>query len=248
MFQPLPWTAACSTQCASGANWTCVGHVSWPIPKFATTGIDFVALRAPGEVTPIPGLHVRVCNGGDLTCASPGLDESDTDPSGRVHLQFANANTATGGVDGYLQIDPGDSGVLPYLYFWGFPLSEKDWLRAYFGFETLADWQSAAQSAGISMDPERGMIVAFVVDCLLVGAANVSVTLSNQDAGVVESNFGGTLNGPTDSTALAIFNNVPVGVTEVTATPIALGRPSSKVAVYVRKGTVTAVLLYPTPL
>jgi hypothetical protein len=222
--------------------------VSWPIPKFATTGIDFVALRYPGEVTPIPGLNVRVCSNGDVTCASPGLGEGVTDTSGQVSLRFANANTATGGVNGYLQIDPGDSGILPYLYFWGFPLSEKEWLRAYWGLQTLADWQSAAQSVGISMDPERGMIVAFVSDCLNNGAANVSVTLSNQDAGAVESNFGGTMNGPTDSTALAIFNNVPVGSTEVTATPVALGRPSSKATVYVRKGTVTVVLLYPTPL
>jgi hypothetical protein len=127
-------------------------------------------------VSPVPGLQVRVCNYGDLVCQPPGLAEGVTDPSGQVSLgPFKNASRRTNaGVNGYLEIDSGDSGVLPTLFFRGFPLSEKEWLHTYRGFETLNAYQSGWQSAGVTVDPDEEMLVAVVWDCLQAPAAGRS--------------------------------------------------------------------------
>ncbi len=247
LFQIPSWAPPCSTQCSTGNYWACVGSVSWPTPKSSTTTIHFNAWRYPGQNKPLSGLPIRVCNFGDVTCAA-GLTDGTTDPDGVVPLSFPNASlTSAYGVNGYLQIDPGDAGIAPYLYFWGFPLSETDWLRAYFAFESPADLQNGAQLIGQSLDPNKGSVIAVVSDCLGYTSADVSVTLSGEDAGnVVGINPEGAP--VTDSTGIVIFLNVSPGLTELTATPSALGKPSSKVSAYVRAGTVTGVLMYPTPL
>ena len=49
----------------------------------------------------------------------------------------------------------------------------------------------------------------------------------------------------TDGSGLGGFVNVPPGAVTVTATPIALGKPSSKRTVLVRAGTFTGFYLLP---
>ncbi len=57
----------------------------------------------------------------------------------------------------------------------------------------------------------------------------------------------------TDSTGIVFIDNVLVGAdaganfVHLTVTPLALGKPSSKVTVQVRAGWTTGVLMFPTP-
>ncbi len=51
----------------------------------------------------------------------------------------------------------------------------------------------------------------------------------------------------TGQSGTVVFANVPAGDTTITATPLALGTPSSQVTVTVHPGTITAALMYPTP-
>ena len=51
----------------------------------------------------------------------------------------------------------------------------------------------------------------------------------------------------TDGQALATFINVPAGLVDVVATPLALGKTSSHQSVIVRPGWITAVDMLPTP-
>ena len=51
----------------------------------------------------------------------------------------------------------------------------------------------------------------------------------------------------TDATAVATFFNVPPGTVTVTATPLALGKPSAHASILVRAGYETVMMLHPTP-
>jgi hypothetical protein len=214
------------------------------------TEVDFRAWTYPLPASPLSGLGVSACAAGDATCAV--LDHGVTDPTGLVQLHVPNQNAqqAAIGMNGaYLQIESGDAGpsVFPYLYFWGFPLSQKEWHPYYY---LLTPSQFASFAASISPpvipDPAKGHIFAIVYDCVGNAAPGVTVTLSNP-AGATEVDINGTINAPSGSTGFVAFYNVSPGSLVLTATPGDIGKPASQVGVLVRKGFVTAVLMFPTP-
>jgi|HubBroStandDraft_6_1064221.scaffolds.fasta_scaffold143327_2 hypothetical protein len=245
-FAGAPWITNCATQCATGGYWACVGHVSWPRPKVTTTTITFHTWDYPMQTSPLGGLDVKVCRASDTYCDSP-ITDGTTNDAGTVPLTFPTIDNVTGfGLNGYLQIDSSTMSVVPYLYYWGFPLSERQW-PAYYYLEAPDYFTMTNALIDVTPDPSRGYVFAVAYDCLSNAAPGVMITAGAPDAGVQAFDINGTPNAPTDVTGVIGLYNVPAGLTEVTATPLVLGRASSKVSVSVRPGTISAVLLFPTP-
>jgi hypothetical protein len=102
-------------------------------------------------------------------------------------------------------------------------------------------------------DPTVGSVYALVGDCFTAAAPGVKVTTDNPNLGDANYYIGGPnekgMPGEqsTDSSGVAVFSNVPEGPLTLTATPVALGHPSSTMSIYVHAGATTEVGLAPTP-
>jgi hypothetical protein len=244
------WSGPCGTACASGGYWSCVGHVGWPAPKspavtVAYTGFEYVSHA------PVASLNVSVCNPLDLACATP-LASGQTNATGTVVLKLQNPPDSNGlGLNGYFQVTSPDKTYMPNIVYWGYPMSEANNplpMDAYgLNITTIEDEQLAA-ALGVTVDATRGQVFVNVEDCLFNPAPGVQVTIDNQDPAIREFyGIGNLMPTATDRTGVAIFTNVPVGNVNLTATPVAIGAPSSKVTVQVRAGWITGANLFPTP-
>jgi hypothetical protein len=245
------WSGACATACGSGTYWSCVGHVSWPVPKSASVmlgyqGVEYVTQAAVAD------LDVTVCSPLDLTCAMP-LASARTNAQGTAVLTFPNPPTyfADLGLNGYLEEVSPDGKYVPILYYWGYPLSEPNNPNISNGVEysaTPSEYQLLAGALGVTIDPTRGLIFENVSDCMFNLAPGAKVAIDVQDPAIRE--FYGQSNPTateTDATGLVLFSNVPPGPVNLTVTPVGLGKPSSKVTVQVRAGWIAAGNLWPTP-
>ncbi len=245
---------ACSSPCAYGQDWTCVGKVSWPGIKSSTTTFvldvdDF------GTGSALPGVNVSVCNSTDVDC-NLHLADGQTNDAGRVVMQVPNQMQQLGGLglNGYVQYM--DGGIVPELFYWGFPLSES-------ALESISDppfftspprplkpaeYQTLTMDFGIVLDPSLGGLGIIVADCLGHPAPNVRVT-TNVSASSTRTVYGTSATAQvTDTTSLVTISNVPPGNVDLTAAPTALGGTvSSHMSVTVRAGSITAVTMLPTP-
>jgi hypothetical protein len=200
----------------------------------------------------IPGLDVSVCSLLDPDCARP-LASGRTDATGTAVMRLQNAPDAFGlGLNGYFEVTSPDMSYVPNIVYWGYPLSEANAPSPAGGGPnwnvTPAEYQGLAAFLGVTLDPKRGTIVAVVVDCLLDNAPGVQVSLDVRDQAIGEFyGFNNPKATATDQTGLAIFTNVPAGTVHLTATPLAIRKPSSHVAVQVRAGWITGPTLLPTP-
>jgi hypothetical protein len=115
--------------------------------------------------------------------------------------------------------------------------------------------QSLFMAHGVTWDYQaRGVVLFSVPDCSRPGAglaSGVQVTLEGgMSDPAVRRWYGRTsfdFNATETSDGAGGFVNVLPGAVTVAATPVAIGRPSSKVPIWVRADTVTVVFLVPTP-
>jgi hypothetical protein len=251
-----PWQAFsevhntdCATECANGEYWACVGSLSWSGPKPGTTptAFHFWAQDLAGNF--LQGIDTVLCNYTDPNCESPVSTHEPTDKNGEATLEFTNAPNISGqqnlGLAGFVKATSPD--YVTVNEFWGYPLSAPaSYTLALFA--TPAAQQSAAQTAKIQIDTNRGLLSVVVYDCAYNPAANVAVTLDSADTETVSRQYDGTPSTVTDARGILLFWNVPAGYVEITATPMALGRRSSVVHAIVHPGEDTQVLVWPTPL
>ncbi len=240
----------CSTPCAWGSNWTCVGRVSWPKPKAGTIAIS-ADVQDYVTAMPAPGVDVAVCNPADVACSQP-LAQGATDATGTVSLQIPIEPSAVVPLTGSLMLT--SPNIVPLRFFWGFALSESE---VSFGGPrggslvviTPSELSSILASVGVSEDPARGIVIALVRDCTSAPATGVQVTTGESDALIraLYGTTGSTAQTSTDATGVVMFVNVPPGNLDLTATPKALGKPSSHATVPVQPGTMTWVEMPPTP-
>jgi hypothetical protein len=242
---------ACSAPCAFGKDWTCVGRVSWPNRKAATTAFT-VDVQDYSTGAPLSGVDLSVCDGNDLACNPPHLADGQTDSTGRAVMQVPNQEQGDGfGLNGYLQFT--SPNAVSTLLYWGFPLSESAFTLTdnafFFTAARLirpADLQQQATSLKIVLDPNLGVLFVWVTDCHNRPAPGVQVTPTNVSG--LRAVYG------QDSTAMATgpngqltFFNVQPGTVDLTAVPLVPGKASSHVSVLVRPGFVTVVGMLPTP-
>jgi hypothetical protein len=238
------FNTACETPCAVGNYWACAGRVSWSPPKAAMTTFGFTVKDFTTGL-PVSGVDVAVCGGIDVNCSKPYASQQ-TNTTGQVQLTFQNVlgSNSSFGLNGYLQIS--SPSIAPYIYYWGFPLSEMQ-LNLYTEVFTASELQQALSNVKVTQDVTRGYVTAIVFDCLVNAAPGVVVKLSSADALTQEFSSTGVAETATDTVGQAIFTNVPVGPMTLTASPPGLGKPSSTVTANVRVGTITQVLMVPTP-
>jgi hypothetical protein len=244
---------ACGTACGIGVNWSCVGHLSWPEPTpngstFTVDVLDLISYQG------LSGVDVSACYAADPGCSAPS-GHGVTD-AGVAMFPVAPALVGHGlEANNYLQLTL--PGTVPALFYWGFPVSQPS---ETFGdaVGTQAEW---AQFFGrgdqtVTWDTSRGIVVFNAPDCTNYGSSvGVQVALEPTDPLIRKfygspPSFAAT---ETNGTGLRPylgfggFVNVPPGTVSLTATPRAIGKVSSQATVYVRQGTVTFVILHPTP-
>jgi hypothetical protein len=235
------FTSSCATPCSIGNYWACVGHVSWP-PPAPTCAIGY---RVTDYVTgaPVARALASVCSPTDPNCSQP-LHQGTTDANGQVSLTVPT-DTGLGSPLGFLRVT--SPNIVPYDQYWGFPLIQAQ-LPIYTGEAiTPTENQQLLNSIHIMQDPTRGQLSVQVNDCRLAAAPGVKITLSPADLLTQGFSSTGSQTFTTDQTGFVLFVNVPSGLTQITATPLALGKPSSQIDVNVQPGAITVVGMYPTP-
>jgi hypothetical protein len=262
-FQFFNGIPGCSSACDIGNNWACVEHFGWP-PTAASSRSLTVRFADVISGAPLVGVQVSMCEPTPLDdagasqgngCIVPVAAEQ-TDVNGSVTLTDATLNGQSFGLDGYLALSA--PSLYPTLVYWGFPLSQvhgsiADPIPVF----SVSDWSvlgTLLSSNVATLDPARGAVIGAVLDCFGTLAPGTAVALSGPDtSGAMPVYFRSDftlVGGPgalTDTTGVAIFVNVPPGIVDVIATPVSIGRPSSRVSVLVKAGTVTEVNLSPTP-
>ena len=156
------------------------------------------------------------------------------------------------GLDGYVQLKSPD--FPPYLYYWGFPLSEPEFQLAdspawnvSIKVLTADELNQLGTSLGYPYDSSASLLIAFVVDCTSHFAPGVQIaTDPPSPTGMTVYGLSRSLTA-TDGNGFATFAALPTGSVNVTATPLALGKVSSRQTVNVRPGWVTNVGMFPTP-
>ncbi len=255
------YAGACAASCGFGAYWACVGHVSWPPAKASTWKDTFKVVDSTSHMG-VPGLDVSVCL--NCPCDTPGspvLAHARTDDAGVIAWMVPQVTNANGlgagiGLDGCLEVTSPTMSYVPTFAYWGWPISEPVTDRSSspnFVVNVLTQdaWAADQAMLGLKQDPARGWIGAIVFDCLGNLAPGVHVTTSDGDsAGITSFDFqpiGSEVEATTPG-GVVIFFNVPPGLVTVSATPVALGTPSSQVTVNVAAGMETGLYMLPTPI
>jgi hypothetical protein len=230
--------APCQTTCGAGTDFTCLGHVGWPNAKS-----DHVELRIYVDrlSAPVADADVAFCS--DYDCTRP-TQTGKTGPDGRLMMRFP---VGFGGLGGYLLVTSPKS--VPVLTFYTYPLTEPvvDVFIPAFDPSQVAD---ALKAVGVVQDPSRGYVIADVQDCQGSAAAGVKVTTSGDPiAQEYYAANGAPARGATSTArdGTVYIANAPAGSLDLVATPEALGRPSSRMTIYVRPGAISRVVLLPTP-
>jgi len=275
LFAPVRqvYANACSTACAYGQNWNCVGHVVWPATKVTSitrTGTIFDYLT--GE--PVPGANLcmsEVC----LTCGSPGepYATAQTDADGGYAMTFplpavGNFGATQASFQGCIVIS--SPNIVTQWAYYGSPQTQATWNTSQVDpllTSTPSEIETDLGTIGIPYDPSRAIIGMHIEDCLGTPAPGVQVSFDlsedpaaqdSQDSGIVVYYSGANEPKSTSSTTtsngggVALFLNVPApdaGAASVllTATPAGLGKGSSHAGVTVQAGTISATTMPPTP-
>ena len=234
---------ACKAACASGNDWTCVGHANWPPPKAPTCTIglritDYVALG------PVGGALVQACSPDDVNCRG-ALAHGTTDADGWLHLPVPNAagSLGTEGLNGFARISGPD--LVTTDWYWGFPLVEGSYPVALLEMSTTAEYQQVLKNVQVTPIAGRGELSVFVLDCLIQPAPGVMVTLSPPgDESTKGFSTQGVATNVTDATGIIFFVNVPAGFTTITATPSGLQGPAAEAHVNVQADASTIATIF----
>jgi hypothetical protein len=176
--------------------------------------------------------------------------QARTDANGNatlMNIPTVLPNTLTGaGWIAFLRTDA--PGYPPLFAYGGFPASEA---RLVFGPPFLPG--GALFVSNQNSPPGTGVVWVDARDCLFSFASGVRITTNGgaQPLGLSGDGFytpeAGTTGVGSVAPGVAEYTSLPAGYYTFTATPIALGRPSSNVEAYVEDGGVTLVSLFPTP-
>lgn len=233
---------------ASDPIWGCVGKVSWPAEDPTRTIVDRGQFLRIFSEAPIPGLVLRACRGIDATCASP-IRETITDAEGYYSLTLPFA------FRGYLETRPTPAQevlamLLPVVTPAVMDLTDASRADSVHASSAI-DLGSLLDIIGRKLNPDEGHIFGLAVDCQGRPVQGVTLeatpTAADSIAYYVDDNRLPNLTQKfTSSRGELGFVNLPPG--PVTLHYSAAGRRVGSTTVQMRKATVTAVGLAPTPL
>lgn len=212
-------------------------------PKASTSTIELVLTDYVTNL-PVAGATARVCSPTDVPNCSEPLQQGTSDANGLVSLTFPNAAAINMGLNGFVRITSPD--IVTQDIYWGFPLVESSLFLTQ-QVVTPAEDQQLLDSVHVTPESARGQLDLYASDCLYQAAPGVQVVLTPSDMLTQGFSSGGSQTTVTDQKGLLFFVNAPAGETQITATPPALGKPSSQISVNVQPGNITFVFLFPTP-
>ena len=186
-----PVIGTCSSACSWGADWSCVGKVSWP-PAAADAVATTVFVYSSANAAPIEGAIVKLCETDEPACMPPLAGPGTTDEGGTTLLQRLPQTGPT------LFVDVSSPAITPGLVFVIFPFSQP---IATIPVITIpaGELPSLALLAGVTLNPTLGMVLAVAVDCRLAPAPHVTFDLTPQG---------------TSTQACIVGSNPVVGATE----------------------------------
>jgi hypothetical protein len=239
----------CAGPCSTGSDWSCLDHGTWPNSTLGGTTLETQVLDVTAGKG-VAGVSVAICQFGDPTCGSPLNPvpaQSDANGFVKVSVPPGASLIDTVGPDTFVKFS--SPTIFPLLYFLGYPVSEP--------VAPIASPYVLVNSTSNpppGWDTSLGFINAVPVDCFGAGAPGVKITTDAADAGVIPYCFenssavttGISVSTPNGAGYGCGFVNMPPGTVTVTATPIALGKPSSHLQVLVQPGTITNVFLSPS--
>jgi hypothetical protein len=236
---------SCLDQCAVGDQWYCVGHVTPPPSTGQPTTLNMSLYDTQSPTVPVAGATVSLCAQELPPCHVVTSATSGSD--GGLTLTVPN-NVGGAGATGFLSIT--GTNLLPELYYWSSPLSE---LATSLNIATLTQTETsgflmlASSQVGVPIDlSSHGLVTVFPTDCQGTFSGGVFVSISSSvsdpttrvvyfNKGLFSFDAGSSPNG------IVAIVNVPPGPFTLTATPRALGVPSSTVQGYAVKNTATVV-------
>ena len=225
-------------QAPDDPKWGCVGKVE-PLPAgktytLTTRILDLITNQ------PAPGITIKLCNKYDAPCATPlPLAKNTPEDDGRVTVDLPSD------VEAYLDVQGGD--YYPQLIFFEHLAQPTNEVVYAVSSAAVA---SLAATAGVTLDPAKGILLVRTTDCQLEPTAGASVTVFPSDQETRFYTVNKTTNpnaSQTDSAGDSGFINVTPGTAIVTATIGPMGKQYGKVSTLVRAGTMTAQILRPTP-
>ncbi len=241
--QNPPIASSCASECAWGADWSCVGRVNWPP---ATLGPIAMTVNVYDILTgaPFVGATVKLCNVGDTMCTNP-FTTGVTGEDGTVTLSRASVPVP---VVHYIDISSGAIDELIELL--SFPLSEPKVTIPAPAFQRGLN-ATLASSIGVELAAGLGELAVTAVDCRLAVAPGVQCSLAPQGgaAGPFYAQPGGIVvdAGSTQRPGIAVFFNVAPAPATLTLTLTVLGRASATMPVFARDGGESIVYAPPTP-
>jgi hypothetical protein len=250
-------TNTCKAECAFGAQWGCVGKVSWPVPAVGVGTVKFtVEVFDSGTHQLLQGLTVKGCGRNDATCVNP-IDTQTTDSNGLVRLTAPVVQNL--GWDGFLEVS-GTAAGADYGTTLSFPVIAitGDVLEPYVQLAvTTPDLlDNIAVANGFTRDTSRGIVIAFARDCELVDAPHVTFAV-NPEAMDAETVPYYAVNGvpskyatETQFAATGAWGgwiNLKPGSVNVTAKSLTIGQEYSSTTIFVRANAVTVTRALPTP-
>jgi hypothetical protein len=240
--------STCLTPCQFGSIWSCVGRVTWPLPKAPQQNVT-ITLTNSADGSPAPNVVVTACDRSDHDCVQ-ALGSGISDANGKVTLQLPGVAAGGFGFNGYFDLKP-PAGGYPYLVFTDAPLSEPN---ALFSTTLLnaTQFQNLANAAGVTLDPALGHVAVGASDCVLGPATGVVISATGTGPETKLVYYGSGALDPaataTSVTGLAFLFNVPtVKAVTIEATPEKVGRVTSREEVFTRAQTLSAVGAPPTP-
>ncbi len=227
----------------AGTNlFECVGKYRWPPPPKPTAEITFRVGKFDTAQTPLEGVAVRVC-GADVCekcdTATP-LAQGTTKADGSLLLKVPTGITGFAGCfdfskEGYayMSMSPGRPIV-----------GDSTTIMLMLTAETLP---LLGTLTGAPIDPAKGSIVAFAIDCFTNFTPGVSLDVVPSDPGTKRGYFRGTAFDDkateTGKLGVAMFLNVPKGY--VTMQMSKTGKVLGLANTVVRPGVLNTVLVLP---
>lgn len=218
-------------------KWGCIGKVE-PLPpgKMYTLTVRLLDLITN---QPAMGLTIKHCNKYDAPCATPiGMPQMDP-TTGGVTV------TVPSDVESYLDLQGGD--YYPTIAVFDHLAESKNDVVLVVPKAAAA---SLAQTAGVTIDDTKGLLLVRTTDCTLAptGGASVTIFPSTDATGFYTVNSTTNPNATqTDASGNAGYVNVEPGSVTITGTVGPMGQEFGKASALMRAGTITAQILRPTP-
>jgi hypothetical protein len=237
----------CAARCGLGRELSCLGNVGRP-----TAATDDVSARFRMvdflTTAPLVGIDVKFCKPFDLECIP--IAQGTSDAAGWVNAKLPTAGYGgRTGFAGYLEITDPSGAYYPQLFFVNPPItqpnSEQD-----VPLGSRLSIIGIAQQAAVTLDPRAGIVAVRVRDCSNHLAPGITLTTSMGALPVVYSR-GVSLTTTADETdhfASAAIPNVPVTPKlEIRAQVKATGVDMGSAPIFVRAGTLSSVVVVPSP-